>query len=154
MKNLWKASLLGVAALGVANIASAQVTASQSGPVSVSNASSGNLQQFIVSLDAAGDDATGPKITAFDIQLNTGGANVWHVQTFDDSLTPPGGAPSPFVDSQPTGTRRNADTHLLLSGNDADNTALVGRLIALGIVCGTIATINSIANHHSKGDTQ
>jgi hypothetical protein len=43
---------------------------------------------------------------------------------------------------------------LLLSGNDADNTALVGRLIALGIVCGTIATINSIANHHSKGDTQ
>jgi hypothetical protein len=114
MKNLLKTSLLGVAALAPANVASAQVNIICSGPTNVSSTVNGPLQAFVVSLDVvdAGKNITGINITLSDVD---GRPSVHQVQSFND----PGTAPSPFQDSPALNSdaRRNADTHLLF--NDA-----------------------------------
>jgi hypothetical protein len=114
MKNLLKTSLLGVAALAAANVASAQVNITQTGPTNVTSTVNGALQAFVVTLDVvdAGKTITGINITLTDAD---GTPSVHQVQSFND----PGTAPSPFLDSSALNSdaRRNADTHLLF--NDA-----------------------------------
>jgi len=114
MKNLLKTSLLGVAALAAANVASAQVTVSQSQQADVPSLN-GNLQVFIVTLDAT---EAGKQITGINIKLSDtdGPGSIHSVQGFDD----PGTTPSPFENSSQLNNdaRRNADTHLLFLGDE------------------------------------
>src|SRR5688572_16659984 len=113
MKNLLKTSLLGVATLAAANVASAQVTVSQSNPTVLNSAINGALQAFIVTIDA---DEAGKVITGINITLSDTDGSIHSVQGFDD----PGTTPSPFEDSSQlnTAARRDVDTHLLFNGDE------------------------------------
>jgi hypothetical protein len=114
MKNLLKTSLLGVAALAAAKVASAQVNITQTGPTIVQSSVNGALEAYVITLDVteAGKTITGINITLSD---SDGGPSVHQVQSFND----PGTASSPFQDSAAlnTAARRDVDTHLLF--NDA-----------------------------------
>jgi hypothetical protein len=119
MKNLVKASLFGVAALGMGSTGSAQTTITQSAPTTVTSPIDGALQAFTVTLDAGTSLITGINITLTD---NTGAPSVHNVQGFGD----PGTTPTPFMDQTGalnTPERLAVDTHLLFLGDQLLNSA-------------------------------